>query len=49
MTTEAIALHLLDNLDAKIHSFGQLIEDDVNKSSPWTVYHPSIGRKLYKS
>jgi 3'-5' exoribonuclease len=49
MTTEAITLHLLDNLDAKIHSFGQLIEDDVNKSSPWTVYHPSIGRKLYKS
>lgn len=48
MTLEAIALHLLDNLDAKISSFQQLIEDDVNKSSPWTVYHPSIGRKLYK-
>ncbi len=48
MTVEAITLHLLDNLDAKLHSFQQLIADDVNKSSPWTIYHPSIGRKLYK-
>ncbi len=49
MTLEAIALHHLDNLDAKLHSVKQLIEDDVNSDSPWTVYHPSLGRKLYKS
>lgn len=49
MTLEAIALHLLDNLDAKLHSFQQLIDDDVNKASPWTVYHPSLGRKIYKA
>ena len=48
MTLEAITLHHLDNLDAKIHSVSKLIEEDANKSSPWTVYHPSIGRKLYK-
>lgn len=48
MTLEAIALHHLDNLDAKLHSVKQLIDDDVNSDSAWTVYHPSLGRKLYK-
>ena len=48
MSLEAIALHHLDNLDAKLNSVRQLIEEDVNKSSAWTVYHPNIGRKLYK-
>ncbi len=48
MSLEAISLHYLDNLDAKLHSFQQLIAEDVNKQSPWTVYHPSIGRKIYK-
>lgn len=48
MTLEAIALHHLDNLDAKLHSVKQLIEEDVNADSPWTVYHPSLGCKLYK-
>ena len=48
MTLEAIALHMLDNLDAKLHSYQQLIEEDVNKSSSWTVYHPALGRKIYK-
>jgi len=48
MTLEAITLHFLDSLDARIHNVSQLIEDDVNKSSSWTVYHPSIGRKIYK-
>ena len=48
MTLEAITLHYLDSLDAKIHSVGQLIEEDVNKDSPWTVYHPSIGIKIFK-
>ena len=48
MTLEAVALHYLDSLDAKLHSFQQLIDEDVNTASPWTVYHPSIGRKIYK-
>jgi len=48
MTLEAIALHYLDSLDARMHSVAQLIAEDVNKGSPWTVYHPSIGRKIYK-
>ena len=48
MTLEAIALHYLDSLDAKIHCAKQLIEEDANKNSQWTVYNPGMGRKLYK-
>lgn len=48
MTLEAIALHYLDNLDAKIASLSQIIRDDPNTDSAWTPYQPSLGRKLYK-
>ena len=48
MTLEAIALHYLDNLDAKMHSVKQLIDEDVNKGSPWTVFNPPLQRKIYK-
>ncbi len=48
MTLEAVALHQLDNLDARVHNFHQLIRDDPNKDSAWTQYHPNLGRKLYK-
>ncbi|HZZ70848.1 MAG TPA: HD domain-containing protein [Pirellulales bacterium] len=48
MTLEAVALHLLDNLDAKLHSFEQLIRDDSSAESAWTAYQPSLTRKLFK-
>lgn len=48
MTLEAVALHQLDNLDAKIHSFNQLMRDDPNLDSPWTAYNAPLGRKLFK-
>ena len=48
MTLEAIALHHLDNLDAKLASFTQLIKDCPNVESNWTQYHANLGRKLYK-
>jgi 3'-5' exoribonuclease len=48
MTLEAIALYCLDNLDAKINSFHQLISEDPNTDSSWTVYQPNIDRKLFK-
>ncbi len=48
MTLEAVALHHLDNLDAKLHSFDQLMRDDPNVESAWTKYHPALGRKLFK-
>jgi 3'-5' exoribonuclease len=48
MTLEAVALWLLDNLDAKVNAFEQLIRDDPNVDSAWTHYIPNIERKLYK-
>jgi 3'-5' exoribonuclease len=48
MTFEALILHFLDNLDAKVASFRQLIADDVTPQSPWTTYNPQLGRKIYK-
>ena len=48
MTLEAIALHHLDNLDAKLHCARQMIDEDVNTESAWTVYNPAFGRKIYK-
>jgi 3'-5' exoribonuclease len=48
MTLEAVALWQLDNLDAKLQSIEQLIRDDPNSDSTWTLYNPSLGRKLYK-
>ncbi|MEM6329675.1 MAG: HD domain-containing protein [Planctomycetota bacterium] len=48
MTLEAVALHHLDNLDAKLASFTQLINDCPNVESNWTQYFPNIDRKLWK-
>ncbi len=48
MTPEAIALHLLDNLDAKVHSFTRDIREDRNQASAWTPYNQSLQRRLFK-
>ena len=48
MTLEAVAVHSLDNLDARLHSFHQQMRDDANVDSPWTQYNPTLARKLYK-
>lgn len=48
MTLEALALHYLDTLDAKIHYADQIIQCDSNSESPWTTYQPNVGRKFYK-
>jgi len=48
MTPEAMALHYLDNLDAKLQLFDTLIQGDVNTDSNWTPFHPNLGRKLFK-
>ncbi len=48
MSLEAIALHFIDNLDAKMHSTVQIIDEDANPGSVWTTYQPAIGRKIYK-
>ena len=48
MTPEAIALHHLDNLDAKTNEYMSLIESDPNTDSNWTPYQSNMQRKLYK-
>ena len=48
MTLEAVALYCLDNLDAKVNSFQQLLRDDPNVDSPWTAYFSNLDRKLFK-
>jgi 3'-5' exoribonuclease len=48
MTLEAVALHLLDSLDAKLHNFNQQMRDDPNLDSAWTTYNQGLGRKLFK-
>jgi 3'-5' exoribonuclease len=48
MTPEAIALHQLDNLDAKVHSFTREIREDRNSQSAWTPYNQSLQRRLFK-
>jgi len=48
MTPEAIALHHLDNFDAKVHSFTRDIREDANKGSTWTPFSQSMQRRLFK-
>ncbi len=48
MTPEAIALHYIDNLDAKLHTFLRDIRDDRNATSAWTPYNQSMQRRLFK-
>ena len=48
MTPEAIALHYLDNLDAKVHTFARDIREDRNQAATWTPFNPSLQRRLFK-
>jgi 3'-5' exoribonuclease len=48
MIPEAVALHHLDNLDAKVHNFSRTIRDDPDAASAWTPYDPQLGRRLFK-
>jgi 3'-5' exoribonuclease len=48
MTPEAVALHYLDNLDAKLHSFTREIRDDKQGTSAWTPYNHGTQRRLFK-
>ena len=48
VTLEAVALHHIDNLDAKLTSYRSVIKTDVSADGNWTNYNPSIGRKLWK-
>ena len=48
MTAEAIAMHFLDNLDAKLWRFGKEVADDADPAASFTQKSWMFGRKLYK-
>ena len=48
MTLEALALHFIDSLDAKVAEFQKHIFEDPSAGGTWTNYIPAIERKLYK-
>ena len=45
---EAIAVHYLDNLDAKVHMFLSEIDSHPDASSHWTNYNKALETKVYK-
>jgi len=48
MFPEALALHYIDNLDAKLKDMAQLIEADRGSDPEWTARSWLFGRQLYK-
>ena len=49
MTVEAIALHHLENLDAKINSFSMALASDLQAGQDWTSFNRMFGRRLFKT
>src|SRR5947209_7789287 len=47
MTPEAIALHYLDNFDAKVHLFTRDIGEARSQPSAWTPLNQSLQRRLF--
>jgi 3'-5' exoribonuclease len=47
-TLEAIALHHLDNLDAKVNAAAKAISEHKDTNSSWTEYSKMFERRLYK-
>lgn len=45
---EAVAVHYLDNLDAKLHIFTERIRTDNDATSEWTEYVRGLDTKIYK-
>ena len=48
MTLEAIALHFIDALDAKLIGTLQLFQSEAAIDDGWTQYHPNHGRKFFR-
>ncbi|NNJ24037.1 3'-5' exoribonuclease YhaM family protein [Alienimonas chondri] len=48
MSPEAVALHAIDTLDAKVNEFLKILSEDPNTDSELTPYHPRLGRRLFR-
>ena len=47
MTLEALMLHFLDDLDAKINGIQQFLRDHLQEGSKWSTYHPLFEQFFY--
>ena len=47
-TMEALAVHYMDDLDAKLNAFQSFTADSNNADSDWTIYNRFFERYLYK-
>jgi 3'-5' exoribonuclease len=48
MTLEAVALHQIDQLDARLAATVQLMQNEAALDGGWTQYHANLGRKFFK-
>lgn len=48
MTPEAMTVHYLDNIDAKLKAFDTIVQKDVQSKSNWTEYIHQFQRRLFK-
>ena len=48
MTREALALHLADDLDARMNSVNEILSKNDDPESAWTAYQQLYGRYFYK-
>lgn len=48
MIAEALAVHYLDNLDAKLQGFSRVVAESQDPENNWTAYHRMFGTMLYK-
>jgi len=47
-TSEAMLIHFIDNLDAKLAMIEEAIEQDWNQNEEFTGWHPILERHIYK-
>jgi uncharacterized domain HDIG len=47
-TLEALVVHYIDDLDAKLNAFETFVADSTNADSDWTTYNRFFERFLYK-
>jgi 3'-5' exoribonuclease len=47
-TVEALIVHFMDDLDAKVNAFQEYIRDARDEESDWTPYHRLFDRFIYK-
>jgi 3'-5' exoribonuclease len=48
MTREALALHYLDNLDAKLEAVSRALEDETTGDGSWTEHLQMLRRRFYR-